>query len=71
MARRNEVLDAITDVLDDARVAYIVEYGGKHLKVVFILNGRIRKCICPVSASDTNAQHHARAFTRRVIRGVA
>jgi hypothetical protein len=66
--RRNECLTAIIDVLDDAHVAYIVEHGGKHLKVWFTIAGRRHRFICPVSPSDTNARHHARAYARRVLK---
>jgi hypothetical protein len=38
MSRRNPVLDAITQELDRARIAYIIERG-KHLKVRFELLG--------------------------------
>jgi hypothetical protein len=71
MSRRNEVLLAITNVLDEAMVAYVVRHGGKHLQVVFTVNGRNQKCICPVSPSDVNARHNARAHVRRMLRETA
>jgi hypothetical protein len=71
MSRRNECLLAITSVLDQAMIAYVVRYGGKHLQILFTVNGRSRKCICPVSPSDVNARHHARAQIRRMIRETA
>ncbi len=69
--RKNECLIAITDELDDAQIAYVVQTGGKHLQILFTLNGRDRKCICPVSPSDRRAPRHARAYIRRVLRGIA
>jgi hypothetical protein len=66
--RKNECLIAILSVLDDAQIAYVVEHGGKHLKIWFVINGRRQRCICPVSPSDVNAQHNARAFARRMVR---
>jgi hypothetical protein len=69
VSRRNECLDAITDELDDAQIAYIVQYGGKHLKIWFTLNGRKRRCICGVSPSDVNARYNARSQIRRILRG--
>jgi hypothetical protein len=69
--RRNECLIAITDVLDEANIAYIVKPGGKHLKIWFTINGRRQRLICPVSPSDVNAHRNARAFARRMIRGIA
>ena len=71
MSRRNECLLAITGVLDEAQVAYIVKHGGKHLHVLFAVNGRNQKCICPVSPSDVNARHNARAYIRRKLREAA
>jgi hypothetical protein len=52
-------------------VAYVVKHGGKHLQVVFTINGRIRKYFCAVSPSDVNAQHACRAGIRRMIREMA
>jgi hypothetical protein len=66
--RRNECLVAITDVLDDAGIAYIVKHGGKHLKVWFTVNGRKRRCICPISPSDVRSQHNVRARARRIVK---
>jgi hypothetical protein len=48
MSRRNECLLAITDVLDEAMVAYVVKHGSKHLQIVFTVNGRSRKYFCAV-----------------------
>jgi hypothetical protein len=38
--KRNESLDAITAVLDDAGIAYTIKHGGKHTIVSFSINGR-------------------------------
>ena len=67
MSRRNEVFDAIIDELDMAMIDYVVRHG-KHLKIWFTLHGRRQRIICRVSPSDVNAQHHARAFARRMVR---
>jgi hypothetical protein len=69
MSRRNECLIAITDVLDDAGIAYVIRQGSKHLHVVFTIGGREQKCICSVSSpGDWHAPRNARATTRRMIR---
>jgi len=69
VSRKNECLIAITDVLDEAQIAYIVKHGGKHLQILFTVNGRNQKCFCAVTPSDVNAQHNNRARIRRMLRG--
>jgi hypothetical protein len=68
MARRNEALDAITGVLDEAGIAFVVEHGGKHLKIWFHANGRMHRLICSVSPSDVNTRHDARRQVQRALR---
>jgi hypothetical protein len=68
MSRRNECLQATLRVLEAAHIGYVVRHGGKHLKIVFVINGRSRTCVCPVTSSDVNAQHNQRAQIRRMIR---
>jgi hypothetical protein len=49
--RKNEVLVVITDELDEAGIAYVVEPGGKHLKIWFVVGGRRRMQVCSLSSS--------------------
>jgi hypothetical protein len=67
--RRNEVLDAVVAVLDDAEIGNVVRQGRKHLKIFFVIDGRERMCVCGGSTSDVNAQRNARAIARRMIAG--
>jgi hypothetical protein len=71
VSRKNECLIAITNVLDDAQIAYIVRHGSKHLHVLFTVNGRNQKCVCSISPSDRNAQHNARAHAKRMVKELA
>jgi hypothetical protein len=68
MSRKNECLTAITGVLDAAEIVYVVRHGGKHLHVLFTVNGRNRKCVCPASPSDVRARQNAKAGPRRMIK---
>jgi hypothetical protein len=69
VARKHEVLAAITEVLDDAQLTYVIEHGGKHLHIIFVVNGRKRRFICSESSSTSwRAVHAARTQTKRMIR---
>jgi hypothetical protein len=69
MMRRNECLDVVTAVLDEAGVPYIVKPGGKHWLVVFSINGRQQKIPCSLSSSKSwRAPHAYRAQTKRMVR---
>jgi hypothetical protein len=68
VSRKNECLTAVTDVLDDAQIAYIVKHGGKHMQILFTVNGRDHKLFCAATPSDWRAQHNKRAQIRRLLR---
>jgi hypothetical protein len=67
--KRNECLDAIVAVLDDAGIGYTIKHGGKHTIVSFFINGREQFVPCSRSPSRSwRAWRSSRALTRRAVR---
>jgi hypothetical protein len=67
--RRSAHLDAVTDVLDDAGIKYQIEQG-KHMKVLWTLNGRRMTSVVPTSTGDRwHGPIKARADVRRILKG--
>lgn len=66
--KKNLCLQVVTDELRLAGVDYQVEHGGKHLRVLFELNGRAMLCTVSATTANWNAHYNARADVRRMLR---
>jgi hypothetical protein len=66
--RKNPVFAAISRELDGAGIRYVRVHRGKHLSVVFHLNGRRRCIIYSASSSDKRSGLNARGYVRRMLR---
>lgn len=65
---KNDCLDAVVQVLLEHGLSYLIEYGGKHIKVRFKVKGRRCFATVPVTPSDRRGPMNARAEARRKIR---
>lgn len=65
---KNECLDAVAAVLDEAGIAYTIGHGGKHYRIDFEVNGRRCRTTCPVTPSDHRAALNGASQVRRIIR---
>ena len=54
MKRATEFMEAATNLLNDAGINYVVEYG-RHLKIRWIFEGHSRLYVMSISSSDVNA----------------
>jgi hypothetical protein len=68
MSRRNPCLDAAITVLLEHGLSYMVEYGGKHIKLRYSVGGRACCQTVPVSGSDKRGPLNTRGQVRRCIR---
>lgn len=67
--RTNLCLRAITTVLDANGIAYRIERGGKHPRVLFEIEGRRFVRAFPLTPSDRRSPLNAAAETKRLFRG--
>lgn len=65
---KNECLDAVTSVLEEADIPYTVGMGGKHYRIDFEVNGRRCRATAPVTSSDVRAPRNSASQTRRILR---
>ena len=65
---KNECLDAVTSVLDEAGIPYTVGMGGKHYRIDFEVNGRRCRATAPVTSGDVRAPRNSASQTRRILR---
>lgn len=61
-------LDVIRRELEAVGVAHTVEFGGKHPRVVWYVEGRRYACVCAKTSSDYRGVLNCRAVVRRLLR---
>ena len=67
MKRRTEFLRACTDQLDELGIDYTVEQG-RHLKIRWSCNGRVRTYVMSITPSDVRILKHIKTDVRRMLR---
>lgn len=67
---RNECLVMTTRELERHGITYMLEQGGKHLRLIWIAGGKNNKTILPNTPSDWRSGYNARAQLRQQMREV-
>lgn len=66
--QRNECLAVTTRELERHGITYMVEHGGKHLRLIWLANGRNHRTTVPCTSSDWRSAYNARSDLRRQMR---